>query len=401
MDASIFFNLIFAIIGYLLYPIIWCISGKQYTAKQIKKRVIINGIVVFCIFLFLGGGNVTAAFLWSSIAYWMVKKKCLVNEDIIESKDIIVNSRESNVDTASTKDSCMNNCFCKKCGKELLADSSFCYSCGKRVRVKQSLSWKQFVGITIVVLIVVIVSTFSAFFIINYQNAVTSMNHQEFVSAKQYFDKIPFSEIMFPEEIEYINAGILMEKGRYTEALKAFKRLSFPVPSSVMGTVTDKIYHKAIKYYHNANYDDAKNAFRMVADYERSEDYLSLIRNRLPTYGNCNELIDFLDFEDTKSVLIENEICFDQFVSGEWRTQDGKYYFKTYRYYKTNRKEDCTYNLPAFSTSGDYYVIKNGIYCEGKQGAENRMQFKFSIIDKNTILVHCYKNNENYTLMRQ
>lgn len=285
--------------------------------------------------------------------------------------------------------------ICKNCGEQLFGDISYCRFCGKSVRRKNGLSWKKCFLVTLLVLIVVAASAFSAFFITNYHDAVTAMDHQEFISAKWHLNKIPLSEKLFSQESEYINAGILMEKGRYAEALKAFKKLSFPVPASAMETVTEKIYQQAIRDYHNANFDEAQAGFRLIVDYERCEDYLTLIRNRTPYYGNCDELIDLLDFEDAKSILLENEICFEQFISGDWKTQNGSNYFKIHS------NGNCTYNLPAFSVSGSFCTIKNGIYYEGKQGSEDRMQFKFSIVDKNTISVHCYKNSKTYTLIRQ
>lgn len=396
MDASpyIIFNFLIALIGYLLLPIVWCSSGKQYTIKQIKKRVITNSIIVYFIFVFLGGGNATAALCWSSVAYWMMKKSCLIEENLEESIGFIDKSQENTADLSSVKSVHENNNICKKCGKELYENSSYCHFCGKKVRTKKSPNSKKYI-ITVLVLVVVAVSTFSAFFIINYQHAVTSMNNQEFVIAKRHFDKIPYSEKLFSQKIEYINAGILIEQGKYTQALKALKQQSFTVPVSVIEDLTEKIYKQAVNYYHDANFDEARVSFRMIVDYKRSEDYLTLMRNKTPYYGNCDELINMLDFENTKSIIIENEICFSQFISGEWKTQNKSHYFKI------DSNDKCTYNLPYFNISGGFYKIKDGIYSEGKEGSENRMQFKFSIIDKDTISVYCYKNNEKYTLYRQ
>ena len=130
--------------------------------------------------------------------------------------------------------------------------------------------------------------------------------------------------------------------------------------------------------------------------------------NRIPYYGDCDDLIDMLDFEDTKSIIVENEICFDQFISGEWYTADGNnyfkanlYYLKTENHYYQNKEGHCAYNLPSFKNPGGYYKIMDGVYYEGKKGAENQKQFKFSIVDKNTISIYCYKNNKNYTLYRR
>ena len=79
-------NLLISIIAYLLVPTIYCIRGKNLSLSKIKKIVIINGVFVGLIFLIIRieqglYGTSAAVFLWSGVAYWMMKKKCLVKED--------------------------------------------------------------------------------------------------------------------------------------------------------------------------------------------------------------------------------------------------------------------------------------------------------------------------------
>lgn len=76
-------SLIITVLAYLLVPVVLVFSGKQYTEKEIRKIVIINGIVWFVIFFVIrveqGYENVNFApcVLWSSVAYSIMKKKCL------------------------------------------------------------------------------------------------------------------------------------------------------------------------------------------------------------------------------------------------------------------------------------------------------------------------------------
>ncbi len=70
-------------IAYLFVPMILCISKKQLTLSQIRKIVIINGFCVWLIFQIIRiengmDGNSAAVFLWSFVAYKVMKKLCLV-----------------------------------------------------------------------------------------------------------------------------------------------------------------------------------------------------------------------------------------------------------------------------------------------------------------------------------
>lgn len=68
--------------AYLLVPIIFCIRKKKRTDKQIKKIVVLNGICVWMIFAIINiNADVNrtsgAIFLWSAVAYFLMKKYCL------------------------------------------------------------------------------------------------------------------------------------------------------------------------------------------------------------------------------------------------------------------------------------------------------------------------------------
>lgn len=85
-------NLLTTVLAYLLVPGILCIKGKKYKKSTIKKIVIINGAVVWLLFQIIriqsgNEGTSAAVILWSSVAYWLMKKRCLIQETDIEQKE--------------------------------------------------------------------------------------------------------------------------------------------------------------------------------------------------------------------------------------------------------------------------------------------------------------------------
>lgn len=92
------FDLVVTVFFYLLVPVIFCVRKKSFTKKQINKIVFINGAVVWFIFriltLALNGEPSSGAtvLLWSAVAYWLLKKNCL-----IEAEDEKESASESNV----------------------------------------------------------------------------------------------------------------------------------------------------------------------------------------------------------------------------------------------------------------------------------------------------------------
>lgn len=79
---SILKGVIITAIAYLVVPVLFCTSEKKRTEKQIKKIVTINGICVWLIFMIINisldiKGASGALFLWSGVAYCLMKKFCL------------------------------------------------------------------------------------------------------------------------------------------------------------------------------------------------------------------------------------------------------------------------------------------------------------------------------------
>lgn len=109
-----------------------------------------------------------------------------------------------------------------------------------------------------------------------------------------------------------------------------------------------------------------------------------------------SDLVKLLDFEDTADLIIENADYTEKYLTGTWKTSDGKYYF--------TMKSDghTTYNLPSFDY-GEYYRIENGdflLYYE-KDPDNTRTLFSFEIVTKDIINIYCYKDYMSYRLIRQ
>lgn len=284
-----------------------------------------------------------------------------------------------------------NTSVCKKCGKQLLDDSTFCRFCGRRVVKKKNRSLKKFFVAVVLILLVVVSAVISAFFIINYQSAISAMDNHEFVSARLHFNKIPFADELFPDECAYIDACMLMESGEYLQAFKAFEELAIPVPSSIKDNLVKKMYAQAQDYYRNKSYTKAEEIFNILGNYSRSKDYLLLITCKKTENGKYyNDLLKLIGFEDTKQILTNYSTYFNKYINGEWKSSDKKYFLKI------DGMFSVSYNLPAERASGSYHMIVCGLYVE-----DGKNQFKISVVDKNTISVYSYKSGENYKLIRQ
>ena len=137
-------DFILTAVGYLLVPFIFWMkanaNNQKYTLGTIKKIVIINGICAWVLFRIITlemTGEVTtgaAVFLWSAVAYWLLKKYCLIEESAQESAETS-SPAEQNF-TGNVKCEAV---FCRKCGSKLLDGSQFCHECGTKSMVETTL----------------------------------------------------------------------------------------------------------------------------------------------------------------------------------------------------------------------------------------------------------------------
>lgn len=111
---TIFLNLLITAVAYLILPIVLCVIGKPITLSQIKKVVIVNGICVWLIFTIIRiesgiDGTSAAVLLWSSVAYWLMKKRCLKTEEKHEIKHETKHEQKYSVTPIQTNKMSLSN----------------------------------------------------------------------------------------------------------------------------------------------------------------------------------------------------------------------------------------------------------------------------------------------------
>ena len=109
-----------------------------------------------------------------------------------------------------------------------------------------------------------------------------------------------------------------------------------------------------------------------------------------------SDIVKLLGFEDAADLIFENAEYTKTYLTGTWRTGDGKYYFTM------DSDGYAKYDLPGMDF-GEYYRIENGnylLYYE-KDPENTRTLFSFEIVNKDTINIYCYKDYTSYRLIRQ
>ena len=379
---------LFTTISYLMQGLALATGRYSYDVNGISSSEYIG---FFCI-------TFAAEVIYILICFYLIRKmhsEVTVTDETLESENIVTDDMNIEVKDVEQRPTPgignTNTSVCKKCGKQLLDDSTFCRFCGKRVVKKKNRSLKRLFIAVLLILLVVISAAVSAFLIINYQSAISAMDNHEFVSARLHFSKIPFADKLFPDECAYIDACMLMESGEYLQAFSAFEELSIPVPSSIKDNLLKKMYAQAQDYYRNNSSSKAEEIFAVLGNYSRSKDYLLLISaKRTPDVKYYNALLKLIGFEDAKQILTRHSTYFGKYINGEWKSSDKKYYLKADSIYS------IAYNIPAEYVNGRHRSISGGIYFVG--GAQ---LLKITVVDKNTISVYSYKSDESYKLIRQ
>lgn len=329
---------------------------------------------------------------------------------------------------------------CEKCGQKLHQKSTYCPNCGEKLTIEQidRKNHHPILGIAIsfLVLCIVALAVFGGYFALNYHNGIAAMNNQNFIAAHQYLDHLPMGDQLFQDEYAYIEAGVLMEEGKYIESLKAFDNLkgipvpssipetlidkiicegeylsllgiidelqNIPIPSTTLETITAKIYSAGKAAYKNDDFPVAKDNFTSIRGYKQSEDYLLLIGckyGNLAEYtvnGHYDDLVKLIGFEDADRIIIENKFTAIRFLKGTW--EDGQKYNPFY--FKIDAQNHAWNNLPHNDSDG-YYYLSGGIYSVGETESKAIKCFRFSIIDEDTISVYCYKDGSTHKLYRQ
>lgn len=93
----ILINLALTILAYLFIPIIICLSKKKFSLTQIKKIATVNALFVAFTLMIISINNgddspSVGGLIWGYVAYELMKKKCLLDDDRI--KKVKNNSKE-------------------------------------------------------------------------------------------------------------------------------------------------------------------------------------------------------------------------------------------------------------------------------------------------------------------
>lgn len=236
--------------------------------------------------------------------------------------------------------------------------------------------------------------------------AVNASDNQEFIKAKRHQDLVIGYGLMFPEQRAYVKAGVLLEQGKYFEAYNALLRIKKkPVPITVTDKAKNGIYIEAQNLYRSGDWWDieiAQSRFELISDYNRSADYLKLIKARNSSAFSLslyNDIFEMLDFEDAGDVILMHNYTAIRFLKGVWKSTSGKQF-------RINSDNSVNFNLPHYNSYDreQPYIIENGIYKMGyytSWGDQKFMLFKFTIINEDKIRVYCYKDGSTHVLIRQ
>ena len=181
---------------------------------------------------------------------------------------------------------------------------------------------------------------------------------------------------------------------------------NIPIPVSITDNLKSKIYSSGQAAYQAGNMTEAKKNFDAISNYRRSDDYLILIScsensnlDSSSAFVNYVRLLKLLGFENADEIMLKNMSTAELFLNGRW--EDGN---KNPHYFELQYESDggwySQYNLPHKDAEGDYY-ISNGIYSVGETELSAAKYFKFSIINRDTISVYCYKDGSTHKLYRQ
>ena len=381
-------------------------------------------------------------------------------------------SAENNDPAASSKEETGRK-ICPECKNTIPEDSVFCQYCGCRInsikvsvrsspqptnlvqkeklsassatpspnpghviesdyRVASAKSKKKWIGIVAVVVIVAALLGYGGFVGHNYSCLEDALESQDFINARRYFNAIPFAENILSEQYEYMNAGILLEEGKYIEAYGAFtSNQSRPVPESIISGLKDTLYSLGQSAYRSAKHAEAREYFNVIAEYKRSSDYLLLLdccelttAEKLST-AQYKSLLKLLDakFENADEIILEADCLLRKFLTARW--EDGKEHYRWVEgeresgesgywwekdqngysenigpyYFELRQNGGTSFLLPNNYVSGSY-KISDGHYWV-QNGSSMVKCFRFEIIDQDTISVYCYEDNSTHTLYRK
>lgn len=274
-----------------------------------------------------------------------------------------------------------------------------------------------------------------------YIEAGIDFDNGDYLKAQKRFDALGLYKrsLYYYKDCEYQKALQIGLDGNYEESIALLKKLSeqgYKDADETLQNVYAAAYGEGQRLYKEGSYVEARKMFRLVGvDYKDQTKYQFLIRLRLH-YMNENDpsalggyseedikadyyftqdekdAFDLLEFEDMKEVITLNSLTFAYYLAGgfnkegKWKTSDGRDYFNI----NDGGYRQITFSLPRIiikTSDPEYYQFNKNIiefYSSPKdtEFKENITEtFRFTVLDKDTIQIYCFKDDSTYTMYRQ
>lgn len=187
--------------------------------------------------------------------------------------------------------------------------------------------------------------------------------------------------------------------------VNAYKKVVNTVDCEEAEKLRDKyiaeIYADAQYNYEHRYYQQANDMFIVIpADYERCADYRLLAKaHLLGPASHYDEIAALIGFADAGELLLIYDKTAFQFLTGEWTDDGGAVCL-------TGTKKSIEFsNLPTGAADCQYLTIeKSRVYgytrASNGKAVDIVKDMRITIIDYDTISVHCYKDGKDHTLHR-
>ena len=170
--------------------------------------------------------------------------------------------------------------------------------------------------------------------------------------------------------------------------------------------VTKEEKYNALKdAYHSGNYIMCIEYCEELGDYEDAQKYYDLVKGRT-LYGfstqkevtqHAKKLMNHMNFEDTKEVLVSNYYIAYGYLLGYWTTDNGMHTFEI------TKKGGYITTIPVIPGKGDTFDIENGYMYDywRKNPDDKTKEFKFTPVSKTKVKIYSYKTQKTYTLTKR
>lgn len=220
-----------------------------------------------------------------------------------------------------------------------------------------------------------------------------------------------------PDEADYARLTALaqqIEDDAYT-ALSTLEGETFPKTfdaacAALEQHALDALMIQAQAVYEAGDYDTALRDFELLCAraYDGTcENWLLLTRVRsgcsMPAlaalYGETQEAVRarlsaLLPFADGPAAILSNTGCTEAFLTGRWRSADGKSLTMTQSGTGYQMQTDLLKQAPG------RFFLRDGVYAVGADEASAQPLLRFAITDANTIEVTCLSDGSTVTLIR-